>query len=122
MTSPILAALGGFCGGLGVALLLSRSLRKSITEARLRSVTRILFVASMTAAICWVSCSYIIAGYATVFLGQPFPVEDLSDRAITALLGVNAMKVLENLFEHNDGGLFGKTNKKTGGDTADRDY
>lgn len=118
--SLILAALGGFLGGVGVALALSHIFKKNVTEARLRSVTRILFITTQVAAICWVSCSYIIAGYATVFLGQAFPVVELSDRAITAILGVNILKVLENLFEHNNGGLFGKSNAKSN-DNSRRD-
>ena len=111
--SLILTALGGFLGGIAVALLFSRILQKNVTEARMRSVTRILFITTQIAAICWVSCSYIIAGYATVFLGQAFPVVELSDRAITAILGVSVLKVVENLFEHNDGGPFGKSNAKS---------
>lgn len=111
--SLILAALGGFLLGVGVTLAVARVLQKTVTEARLRSVTRILFIATLVAAICWVSCSYIIAGYATVFLGQAFPVVELSDRAITTILGVIVLKVTENLFEHNDGGIFGKSKGKS---------
>ena len=59
----------------------------------------------------WVSASYGIAVYATVRLGQPFPVAELSQQAITTILGVNALKVVENIFEHNNGGLFGHTEK-----------
>lgn len=81
------------------------------SEARLRSVTRFLFVTTQIAALCWVSVSYIIALYATVRLGQVFPVTDLSRQAIDAILGVSVLKVLGNLFEHNDGGLFGKSKK-----------
>ena len=33
----------------------------------------------------------------------------LSQQAITTILGVNALKVVENIFEHNSGGLFGKS-------------
>lgn len=75
------------------------------------SITRVLFVTTQLAALCWVTASYIIAGYATVRLGQPYPVVELSQQAITTILGVSALKVLENIFEHNDGGLFGHSNK-----------
>lgn len=74
-----------------------------------RSVTRFLFYATQLAALGWVSVSYLIAVYATVRLGQPFPVVELSQQAITTLLGVNTLKVVENIFEHNDGVLFGHT-------------
>ena len=78
----------------------------------MRSVTRILFVSTQLAALCWVTSSYIIAGYATVRLGQPYPMAELSQQAITTILGTAALKVLENIFEHNDGALFGTSHKE----------
>lgn len=75
-----------------------------------RSVTRTLFVTTQLAALGWVSMSYLIAAYATVRLGQVFPVEELSEQAIETILGVNVLKVVENIFEHNDGVVFGKSN------------
>ena len=85
------------------------------TETRLRSVTRTLFITTQIAALGWVSVSYLIALYATVKLGQPFPVVELSQQAITTILGVNVLKVVENIFEHNDGKILGTSNK-TGSD------
>lgn len=79
-----------------------------------KSVTRFLFVATQLAALAWVSVSYIIAIYATIKLEQPFPVVELSQQAITTILGVNVLKVVENIFEHNDGGLFGRTKESEG--------
>ena len=79
----------------------------------MRSVTRLLFVTTQLAALAWVSVSYLIALYATVRLAQPFPVVELSQQAITTILGVNVLKVVENIFEHNNGGLFGRTTKYT---------
>jgi len=76
-----------------------------------KSITRALFLTTQLAALVWVSASYGIAIYATVRLGQPFPVAELSQQAITTILGVNALKVVENIFEHNNGGLFGHTEK-----------
>lgn len=75
----------------------------------MRSVTRILFITTQLAALIWVTVSYLIAVYATVRLEQPFPVVELSQQAISTILGVNVLKVVENIFEHNDGGLFGRT-------------
>ena len=75
----------------------------------MKSVTRFLFIATQIFAIVWVSVSYLIAIYATVKLGQPFPVVELSQQAITTILGVNVLKVVENIFEHNDGPVFGQT-------------
>jgi len=75
----------------------------------MKSVTRLLFVTTQIAALAWVTVSYIIAIYATVKLSQPFPVVELSQQAITTILGATALKVVENVFEHNNGGLFGHT-------------
>jgi len=76
---------------------------------KMKSITRALFLTTQLAALAWVTVSYGIAVYSTVRLGQPFPVAELSQQAITTILGVNALKVLENIFEHNNGGLFGQS-------------
>lgn len=77
---------------------------------RFLRTTRLLFVSTQIAALIWVSVSYIIALYSTVKLGTPFPVVELSQQAISTILGVSVLKVVENIFEHNDGFIFGKTN------------
>lgn len=77
----------------------------------MKSLTRGLFVTTQLAALGWVSLSYLIALYATVRLGQPYPVVDLSEQAIITILGVNVLKVLENIFEHNDSKVFGTSDK-----------
>jgi hypothetical protein len=77
----------------------------------MKSLTKILFVTTQIAALGWVSVSYLIALYATVRLGQPYPVADLSGQAIITILGVNALKVMENVFEHNDSKVFGTSDK-----------
>lgn len=84
---------------------------KRETPRRRVSVTRLVFVTTQFAALTWVSISYGIAIYATVKLGQPFPVTELSSQAITSILGVSFLKVLENIFEHNDGPVFGHSKK-----------
>lgn len=75
----------------------------------MKSITKVLFVSTQFAALIWVSLSYAIAIYSTIFLTQPFPVVELSQQAITTILGVNALKVVENIFEHNDSAFFGRT-------------
>ena len=79
----------------------------------MRSVTRFLFIATQLAALFWVTVSYGIALYATVRLAQPFPVAELSQQAISTILGVNVLKVVENIFAHNDGPVFGHTKEDT---------
>lgn len=77
------------------------------------SITAFLFVTLQAAAILWVSASYAIAAYSTVKLGQPFPVETLSQQAIETLLGGIGLKVIANVFEHNDGFIWGHSRKET---------
>lgn len=87
----------------------------------IESVTRWLFVTTQLFALGWVSVSYLIALYATVKLGQVFPVVELSKQAITTILGVSVLKVVENTFEHNSGGIFGVSERKPAPKTAKRD-
>ena len=97
--------------GVAVGVRLPRRDGKTLTAARLRSVTRLLFVTTQYCALVWVFISYGIAVYSTVFLGQVYTMSELSKPAIDALLGVTALKVLGNIFEHNDGVVFGKSEK-----------
>lgn len=85
----------------------------------LKSITASLFVTTQVAAIFWVSASYIIAFYSTIWLGQPFPVETLSQQAIISLLGVSVLKVIENIFEHNDGVVWGTSRNKNSSENND---
>lgn len=76
------------------------------------SITRFIQITTQIFALIWVSTSYILAGYSTICLGDPFPITDLSIQAIVVLLGNNAIKGIENIAEHNDSKLFGTSNKK----------
>ena len=117
----ILIAAGALVIGiaLGIAFCEAtiRHLQKRLKELRsgrerpsiLRSVTRFLFVTTQVFALFWVSLSYGIAAYSTVVLAQPFPVEELSRQAIITLLGMSGLKVVENIFEHNEGVVFGQS-------------
>lgn len=117
----ILIAVGALVVGIALGVIYCEStyrhLRKRLRELRagqerrnlLRSVTRFLFVTTQVFALVWVTWSYVIATYSTVVLEQPFPVEALSDRAIITILGVSALKVVENIFEHNEGVVFGQS-------------
>lgn len=117
----ILIAAGALVVGAALGIVFCeatiRHLRKRLKELRsgrerpsiLRSVTRFLFVTTQICAILWVSWSYVIATYSTIVLAQPFPVEELSRQAIITLLGMSGLKVVENIFEHNEGGMFGQS-------------
>ncbi len=117
----ILIAAGALVVGIALGIVFCeatiRHLQKRLKELRsgqkrpniLRSVTRFLFVTTQIFALFWVSLSYGIAAYSTVVLAQPFPVEELSRQAIITLLGMSGLKVVENIFEHNEGVVFGQS-------------
>ncbi|MDE7243133.1 MAG: hypothetical protein K2O18_04035 [Oscillospiraceae bacterium] len=93
-----------------------RSRLKSPPNKLLRSVTRLIFVTTQVSALVWVFTSYGIAIYSTVQLEQVYTMAELSEPAIHTILGVGFLKVLENIFEHNNGGVFGCT-KESGEDS-----
>ena len=95
--------------------------RNGLTEARLRSVTRRLFVSTQISALVWVFTSYAIAVYSTVRLQQVYTMEALSRPAIDTILGVTALKVVENIFEHNNGAVFGSSAPPASRTDADGD-
>lgn len=113
MKAAILAFLCGVAVTLLICVPVMLSMRQRGNRLQLQSVTRILFLIIPVAALCWVSVSYLIALYATVRLGEPYPVVELSKQAITTILGTVVLKVVENIFEHNDGAVFGTSNKKS---------
>ena len=125
----VLIAVGALVVGIAIGIVFCeatiRHLQKRLKELRsgqkrpsiLRSVTRFLFVTTQIFALFWVSLSYGIAAYSTVVLAQPFPVEELSRQAIITLLGMSGLKVVENIFEHNEGMVFGQS--KTEDDPPD---
>lgn len=78
----------------------------------MKSITRFLFVLTQISAIVWVTITYTIAIYSTLKLQQPFPVVELSQQAINTILAVPALKVVENIFEHNEGSIFGHTKEE----------
>lgn len=107
--------------GCALSIALSAStigyLRRRVRELRagygrpsiLQSVTRFFFVTTQFFALVWVCTSYGIAIYSTICLGQVYTMSELSEPAIQTILGVGFLKVLENVFEHNDGVVFGKS-------------
>lgn len=82
---------------------------KHISNKTLMSVTRMIFITTQISALIWVFTSYAIAVYATVRLQRVYTMAELSEPAIHTILGVGFLKVLENIFEHNDGFIFGST-------------
>lgn len=92
-----------------------RRIKKGIAKKKwitLKGVTEFLYVTTQIAALAWVSMSYAIALYGTIVNETVYPVETISEQAIIAILGVTVAKTVGNLFEHNDGAVFGTSNKK----------
>lgn len=110
MTNLTLIALASFLAGVFIGGLLAFTGLKKLTQSRMMSVTRTLFIAITFSALSWVFISYGIAVYATVRLGQVYTMTELATPAITGLLLTIGLKVLENVFEHNDGPIFGHNN------------
>lgn len=104
-----LALLVALLAAVGVGLVLALGKRGRRSAASLRGVTRLLFVTTQFCALVWVFISYAIAVYSTVCLRQVQTLAELSEPAIRTILGVSALKVLENIFEHNDGKIFGQS-------------
>ena len=128
MRAVLIAAVAfviGLVMGIALCQATIRYLRRRVKELRagreclhiIRSITRFLFVTTQVCAIIWVSWSYGIATYSTIVLAQPFPVEELSRQAIITLLGMSGLKVVENIFEHNESVVFGQS--KTEDDPPD---
>lgn len=127
----ILIAVGALVVGIALGIVFSaatiRHLRSRIKELRagyerpsiLRSATRFFFVTTQFFALVWVCASYGIAIYSTGWLGQVYTMSELSEPAIQTILGAGFLKVLENIFEHNEGKLFGTSRK--GGGTEDQE-
>ena len=93
----------------GIALVLALGKRGRRSAASLWGVTRLLFVTTQLCALVWVFISHAIAIYSTARLQQVQTLAELSEPAICTILGVSALKVLENIFEHNDGKIFGQS-------------
>ena len=100
----VLAALGAAVTGflLGWVIWLD-----GISRAQAASVTRQLFVVTLWACIAWISCSYAMAIYSMVILGQVYTLTELSEPALKALTVTLGGKVLSNIFEHNNNKFFG---------------
>lgn len=92
--------------------------KQLLTKARLMQITRFIFITTQISALIWVFTSYGIAVYSTIKLGQVYTMAELSEPAIHTILGVGFLKVLENIFEHNDGAVFGRSK---GGEEDEQD-
>lgn len=86
--------------------------KMNVEKKKVVSITRTFFITTQIFAIIWVCWSYVMATYSMLHLGVVYTLSELSDPAIRAILGVNIAKVAENIFEHNEGSIFGQSDKK----------
>ena len=120
LIAGVCALVVGIALGIVFSAATIRRLRRRVKELRagyerpsiLRSVTRFFFVTTQVFALAWVCTSYGIAIYSTVWLEQVYTMSELSAPAIQTILGTGFLKVLENVFEHNEGKLFGLSRTK----------
>ena len=110
--TALLMLLGCLLSAAATWAVLTMGKRGRRSRAVLMGVTRLIFVTTQISALLWVYTSYGIAIYSTVRLGQVYTMAELSEPAIHTILGVGFLKVLENIFEHNDGPVFGRTKQK----------
>lgn len=88
----------------------------------IQGVTGFIYIATLVMSLIWITMTYIFAGYATFKLGQPLPVEELSSQALVATVGVVVAKTVSNIFEHNNGGIFGSSDKEMEGGNENGSY
>ena len=105
-------AIIGFLAGITCTYLsMVRFKRRRRKNPSLKSITRLLFVTTQFSALLWVYVSYGIAIYSMVVLGQVYTLSEVAEPAISTIMSVIALKVAENIFEHNEGGVFGHSDK-----------
>lgn len=90
----ILCVIGGITVGCMLSLFNVRRLKKRIKALRgnsekavLLSITRLIFITTQISALVWVFTSYAIAIYSTVCLQQVYTMSELSEPAISTILG-----------------------------------
>lgn len=93
----VLAALGAAVTGFLLGWVICRRGLDGISRAQAASVTRQLFVVTLWACIAWISCSYAMAIYSMVILGQVYTLTELSEPALKALTVTLGGKVLSNM-------------------------
>lgn len=92
--------------------------KRGVSAERTQKITRLIFVSTQVSALLWVYISYAIALYSTIVLEQVYTMAELSEPAINTILGVGILKVVENIFEHNEGFIFGKSKCNEDNDQA----
>lgn len=84
-----------------------------MNKENVQSVTRRLFVVTQLFALGCLVVVCLAVVYSAVVLDKPLEnlLETITEEAFNCLATITGAKVLENIFEHNDGGVFGKSNQ-----------
>lgn len=86
----------------------------TVSTKKLVHITRFFFIAGYIFAMICVSISYGIAIYSTLYLGETYTMAELSDPALRIIVASLVTKVVENIFEHNTGIIFGESRADSG--------
>lgn len=78
------------------------------------TLTERMFVLSFRLAWFLITTTYGLGVYCTVVLKDPRLLETVSVQLIITVLGCIIMKIVANIFEHNNGGIFGTSDKQGG--------
>lgn len=73
----------------------------------LQTFTNVMYCIVLIAALVWVSASYAIGIYAVVVFGQVEALIELSRDVVKCIIVVVFTKTIANIFEHNNGSIFG---------------
>ena len=76
----------------------------------LRTFTNLMYCLILIAGVVWISVSYLIGIYGVIMYGQVEPLIELSCEIVRCIMVVVIAKTIANIFEHNDGPVFGYSN------------
>lgn len=87
----------------------------------LQTFTNVMYCLILIAGIVWISLSYVIGIYGVVRFAQVEPLIELSRDVVKCIMVVVITKTIANIFEHNDGPVFGYSNGVEGSITNEED-
>ena len=85
-------------------------MRKPFWKRALRSLTEFMFVFLMFLSTILILNLIGLCWYSTVILQTPTIPEETCKEFVLAFFGAISVKVIGNIFEHNDGSIFGTSN------------
>ena len=98
---------------------MGKRLKKTNWPVWLCHVTEFMYVCTMIMCLLVIVNTCALAWYSTIVLHQPYPLESLSSQLVVTIIGAIVAKVLGNIFEHNNGGIFGQSDNQEGSTYTD---